>query len=446
MQRLNDRAFEILKAEVQKCAAANGGAGKIQKEIVMKRLERLRQEQGNPASQVELEDKIIDIFPQFNQKSLKEAANVNRPQSKIFNKIIFTTGMVAGLTGVIAVLNLPFPMIRRPVANVAPFLLLPSFISMDYHYRQAIGLVEQADQLVNQATSIADINLGEIKVKESQKHLDALPVWFLDYYPQAYCGLFGCTWRFTFDEFQGARKNIARMEAKVFQEKNAFTQLTEAENLLNSGKEQYKLSQNNQEKQQAIANWQTAIDKLNEIPPATLAGKMSKNKIQVAQRDFKGELGYDSGNQRTGTFIEVAKQYAMAAAQQTQNPPHSVMEWEQIANLWEQSIQQLRQVSNQDAGYLDAQKKIAEYTKNLGITKVRKEAEKDSVEALKRAKDRIAEWQILAGSKDPNIGRLSSALQLIINELDKVQPGTNATKEAQELRGFAQKKLKELQP
>lgn len=446
MERLNDRAFEILRAEVKKCSAANGIAGKTQKEIVMKRLERLRQEQGKPASQLDLEDKIIDIFPNFSKKTLQEATKANSPPNNTVNKIFFTTAMLAGLTGVIAVLNLPFPMIRKPVANAAPFLLLPSFISMDYHYRQAIGLVEQADQLVNQATSIADINLGETKVKESQKHLDALPVWFLDYEPKAYCSWFGCSFRFTFDEFQGARKNIARMETKIFQEKNAFTQLTEAENVLNSGKEQYKLSQNDREKQQAIVNWRTGIDKLNEIPPATLAGKMSKNKIQVAQRDFQEEVGYDSGNKRTGTFIEAAKQYAMAAAQQTQNPPHSVTEWEQIANLWEQAIQQLRLVSNQDAGYVDAQTKIAEYTKNLGITKVRKEAEKESVEAVKRAKDKISNWQRLAGSVKPNIGMLTGELQNIINDLDTVKEGTTVSKEAKELLEFAKKKLKELQP
>ena len=61
---------------------------------------------------------------------------------------------------------------------------------MDRDYRQAIALVEQADQLVNQATSLADINLGQEKVNQAQKHLDALPVWFLGYEPQMFRTLF----------------------------------------------------------------------------------------------------------------------------------------------------------------------------------------------------------------------------------------------------------------
>jgi hypothetical protein len=79
-------------------------------------------------------------------------------------------------------------MIRRPVSRVAPIILLPSYISMDRNYRQAIALVEQADQLVNQATSLADLELGAKKVQEAQKSLDALPVWFLGYEPQPLIG------------------------------------------------------------------------------------------------------------------------------------------------------------------------------------------------------------------------------------------------------------------
>ena len=83
---------------------------------------------------------------------------------------------VASLAGIIWLVNLPYPMIRRPVAKVAPILLLPSYISMDRHYREAISNVEEADQLVNRATSDADIQLGDEKVQLAQKNLDALPV------------------------------------------------------------------------------------------------------------------------------------------------------------------------------------------------------------------------------------------------------------------------------
>lgn len=140
----------------------------------------------------------------------------------MFGKIKFAAFFIAGTAGVIWVVNLPYPMIRKPVAQVAPILLLPSFMSMDHNYRGAIDALEQADQLISRATSTADIELGGEKVKAAKKHLDNLPVWFLGYYPQRYCTLFSCSWQFTLDEFQQARERVARLDAVVFQDKNAI--------------------------------------------------------------------------------------------------------------------------------------------------------------------------------------------------------------------------------
>lgn len=103
-------------------------------------------------------------------------------------------------------------MIRRPVAKTAPILLLPSYLKMDRNYRGAIAKVEQADQLVNRATSSADLKLGQEKVNQAQKHLDALPVWFLGYEPKMYWTMFSFGWKFTLDEFEAARAKIGRDE------------------------------------------------------------------------------------------------------------------------------------------------------------------------------------------------------------------------------------------
>ena len=105
----------------------------------------------------------------------------------MLGKIKFAAIFVASTAGILWVVNLPYPMIRQPVAQAAPLLLLPSFMSMDRHYRGAIDSLEQADQLISKATSSADIERGGEKVKEAKKHLENLPVWFLGYYPQRYC-------------------------------------------------------------------------------------------------------------------------------------------------------------------------------------------------------------------------------------------------------------------
>jgi hypothetical protein len=76
--------------------------------------------------------------------------------------------------GILWVVNLPYPMIRQPVAQAAPLLLLPSFMSMDRHYRGAIDSLEQADQLISKATSTADIERGGEKVKEAKKQINLM--------------------------------------------------------------------------------------------------------------------------------------------------------------------------------------------------------------------------------------------------------------------------------
>lgn len=271
MVRLSDRSFDILRAEIEKSSGTDP-ASEIQQSMALKRLEKLRLQSGDPVTAGEIQELLGDIYPKFDEQILQAAEKANRPPGPL-NALkwlpVAMTG-VAGVAAVIWVLNLPYPMIRRPVSKAMPVVLLPSFISMDHNYRQAISLMEQADQLVNNATSRADFDLGTEKVKGAQKSLDRLPVWFLGYYPERYCSFFGCSWRFSVDEFETARKAIGRMEATLFQQQNAQTQLWEVETALNKAKQDYQQATNLTQKQQAIAAWQSAIDQLVGNSPGNL--------------------------------------------------------------------------------------------------------------------------------------------------------------------------------
>lgn len=443
MTRLNHRAFEILRAEVQKCSSADL-AGQVQRSIVLKRLEKLRSSKGELASLEELRDTVSDIFPNFSEKALKAAARANRKPGAL-SHIKWTALVLAGSSGLLWAVNLPYPMIRWPVARTAPILLLPSYISMDYHYRQAIARVEQADQLINQTTSPADLTLGEVKLKEAQAHLDALPVWFLGYQPQ-YTFWFG--WQFTLDEFKTARANVGRMSAKVFQEKNALLQLNQGKQALNAAQQQYQQSQTAAEKETALKSWQAALAQLEQVPPETLAGRTTQTRMASAKRDFELVGGLAASGARTSTLIAAAQQFALAATSAAQNPPHSTDEWEESADLWQQAIERLMQVPVEDSGYVEAQKFLAKYQRNLGIVRTRKSAEQASVEALQQAKDTIPTMFAASAADDSAVNRnqLIGQLQGIINQLETVKSGTTAYPEAQQLLASAQKKLEQVQP
>lgn len=502
MTRLNKLAYNILIEEIQRCATTDA-IGETERKIVYKRLERMRMEQGNPADYDELRDAVIDIYPQFNPKILKEAAKVNKPPSKfwvLFGVLQFCLLIFGGLGGLVWLVNLPYPMIRKPVAEKAPMLLLPSYMSMDNSYRGAIRDLEQAEQLLRNTTSTKDIQLGADKAKSAQRHLDNLPVWFLGYYPHFYCGWFQCQWKFTFDEFEDARRRVAKLEAIAFQGKNALEPLAEAEKTLTTAKQKYKQAKTIPEKEEAIAAWQTAIFLFDEIPAQTLAGSNAQIKVKAYKHEFvNAQIGtyiaaaqeFDAQAERikskqpqtaaslweqaatrlnqvpkentryleaqrliasyqvkrensvtqksSTTYIEAAKQLAFQAAKFSQNPPHSAEKWQQIENLWQRSIDQLEKIKAEEAGYIEAQKYLAEYQTNLGIIQTRKKIEIEAQKTLDMANQKI---QNLIASPPSEKQQLKNELNSIIALLQTIKSGTTAHSEAQQLIGYARKQMK----
>jgi hypothetical protein len=441
MFSLNTKAAKILQNEVERLAKQDYVVGDAQAKIVLSRIDKLQNTVGKRASQDDLAKLVRDVFPDFSEKTLRKAAKVNR--SAIPLGLIPLGIIVLGAgAGLVWFANLPYPMIRRPVSRVAPIVLFPSYLNMDRNYREAIANVEQADQLVNKATSRADLELGKEKVNLAQKNLDQLPVWFLGYEPRLYCSLMSCSWKFTFDEFEGARKQVGRMEAVIFQEINALDQLEKSEVTITEAKQSYQSATTPLDQQAAVSNWQAAIDQVVELPPNTLAGRMGNTKLAAYQRDFQQVSGILTGGERTGTRIQAAKEFAQSASNLCQNAPHRLPQWEQCESLWQQSIAYLKAVPLEDTGYLEAQKLLANYTTNLGNIQVRKQTEIESVRNFEEAQRKIE--QLLANSAN-NPTYTISQLQSIINQLNKVQPATTVYNEAQNLLKSAKNKLSEVQ-
>jgi hypothetical protein len=444
MSRLNQRAFEILKAEILRCTI-NDIAGQVQRDIALRRLERFQAQTGAPLTLEDLQDAIVDLFPDFSETVLKAAARANCP-SPTTNRLRLASAMLVGLAGLaggIWVLNLPYPPIRWTVARVAPIVLLPSFISMDRNYRQAIAATEQADQLVNQATSAADLELGTTKVQTAQKSLDALPVWFLGYYPQTYCGLFQCTWRFTLDEFQGARKEVARMDAKLFQENNAQTQLNQADQLLGKAKQQYQAASDATGKQAAIAQWQQAIDQLHQIPDPTLAARMAQPKLAAYERDFQQVSGLAIGAAQAGNLIEAAKIFAKTAQQVDLKVPHTEVEWEENQEQWATAIDRLEKIDFKDPDYQQAQTLLASYTQSLSNVQIRLKTEEASVQAFgeaQRLRNNLFD-SMAANAKTLSPSQIQQ-LRTIADTLETVKPNTTVYSKAQAMLKAANSRLK----
>lgn len=81
--------------------------------------------------ELEAEAKRLRVHPTY------PIAPKRRPNR--LNQLMWLAILVGLPVGVLWVVNLPYPPIRYPVARTAPILLLPSYISIDSNYREAIA-------------------------------------------------------------------------------------------------------------------------------------------------------------------------------------------------------------------------------------------------------------------------------------------------------------------
>jgi hypothetical protein len=286
MTRLNKKAFNLLKHEAEKNCGKDT-FGQTQYKIYLQRLNRLELSDGAPLTTQGIKEITLDLLPDFKSNVLEQASKINRPPNKWWQRtklfLVFSGVTAGGLYFV----NLPYSFIRQPIARYAPILLLPSYVGMNYHYRQALNFSEQADQLLNDATTIADLELGAQQLQKARYHLDKFPIAILEPgHNSSYLFFFG-GYRLTIDEFRSERKNMARTEAKLFQERNALKLLNESAEIINTAQKTYSTAKNTDEKFSILSKWETAIAQLEQIPSSTLAGRLIQSKLVTYRKNFE---------------------------------------------------------------------------------------------------------------------------------------------------------------
>lgn len=378
---------------------------------------------------------------------------INQPKKsggfKKFGKRLIWIGVLLGIpVGILYVVNLPYPAIRQPVSKSAPLLLLPSNMAIDANFKKGQATVEEAKQLIEAPTSPADLDRGEIKLKDAKSALDAIPAWYVADWADYSRGYWGYDWRFSPAGLQGARIKAGQLEAKVFQEKNAQMSLTDAEREVAIAKVQLQQAASPVDKKVAVQNWQAAIDRLNQIPPETMAGRKAQQLVNTSTRDLQASAGLAIGNEKVVSLLGGAEEFAKKAAESGRNPPHSSDRWNEIASMWQEAIRQLEKISSTDTlGYAEAQRRLAEYRTSLSEVKVRLKNEQDSVQALDRANQKLtALWASLPkDAKDLNRNQAIASFMAINNDLEKIQSGTTVYLKAQEVKLQVQQQLKLLQ-
>ena len=365
---------------------------------------------------------------------------------KKFGKTLIWIGVLAGIpVAIIYVANLPYPVIRQPVAKAAPLLLLPSNMAIEANFKKGQATIEESKQLIMSPTSGADLDRGELKLKEGKTALDAIPVWYVaDWveYSRGYYG-WGYDWRFTPAGLQTARIEAGNLEARVFQEKNAQIALTDAERDATMAKALFQQAANPVDKKVAVQNWQSAIDRLNQIPAQTMAGRKSQQLASNSTRDLKELAGLSGGNEKVSVLIGSAEEFAKKAAETGRNPPHPSDRWIEIASMWQEGIQRLGSIPANDLqGYSEAQRRLSEYKSSLSEVRVRLKNEQESVQFFDAANQKLID---LFESKNLERGQALSRFMAINNDLEKIKDGTTVYLRSQKIKLEVQSRLRELQ-
>ena len=363
-------------------------------------------------------------------------------------KAAFTSMLIALPLGLLWIVNLPYPAIRRPIYNRFPLLLLPSQIYFDNSYKQSVRYVRQGDQLVAQATSIEDIQLGQERLAKAQKHLDAIPFMPLEELKNSGYGYGRFYGSFSHFDMQKLRADVGTLEAKIFQEQNAYNLLQESLLDIKEAKSKYQQTNEASEQKTAIQAWQSAINRLREVPETTRAGKQAQLQSQNATETFSQEVGEIFVAQELQTYILSAQQFAQQAQNLAKNAPHSLEKWQEIERLWSLAIAELESVPQDDLqAYLKSKQLIAQYEGILAQIRLQKKDEQLSINAFNNAQQKIDRllYNTSFSSKSLNFNQTIADLRNIVNELDKVKNETTVYNKSQELKAFANNKIQELQ-
>jgi hypothetical protein len=213
-------------------------------------------------------------------------------------------------------------------------------------------------------------------------------------------------------------------------------------------KTEYQQSTSETDKEIAIKSWRSALNQLTEVPASTWARKNVDVKYKNILDEFKTEVEDIYVDQQLGTFIGTAQQFSSQAIALAEDPPHNLAKWEEVEKLWQMAIDELKLVPQTDLqAYGTSKQLMAEYSVNLAQVRLKKNEEIESVSAFNKAQEKIQ--SLLRNTptqpENLNINQTIVDLENIINELDKVQDGSTVYQRSQELKVFANNKIKELQ-
>ena len=187
----------------------------------------------------------------------------------------------------------------------------------------------------------------------------------------------------------------------------------------------YLLDENNKNisLEDIIANLKQAVENLKAIP------SWSKDYSQAQELINNYQIQIDQLNQGLKA-IELANE----ATTITKNSPLSIKQWQEVLKLWQESINILETLNQQDKHSFFEHKK-QEYQANIDTVKAKIQQEKDNRKYLLGAKDaaKLAELRQANAQSLMNLQLVEASWKTAIKRLENISKETNIAQEKQEL-------------
>jgi hypothetical protein len=152
MSRLNQTAFDLLDAELQR--SISGNSADLAYQFAKERLQRLCHADGVPANYQELRKILIDLAPKIRTSTLRKAAAANCPKVSLYCRMShwfdwnpLTVSMILGTAGLVAL-----PFMRLPLPPIAPMTTTIAEVNPS-----------RSNEIIQTATAFASITQQSMK-------------------------------------------------------------------------------------------------------------------------------------------------------------------------------------------------------------------------------------------------------------------------------------------
>lgn len=442
MPRLSDRAFQIVKDEIERHYGEDPG-DQIERVILLARLESLRLHQGKPMTRIEIWEVLRDIAPDFNQKVLREAEKVDIESSPLL-------GVSMGVGAVTVLLAAAVGMDSIADGGTTPWL--KAFSQTDppppsNQTAKAKGTVETSakPQVLNDQRPVL-VNFGKVSDKirpetqvdpfETAKSIGWQAALKSQNPPHSaqHWGETAALWSSAIEQLeQVPRQNEnypqAQLKKKVYEQNLQEIRARQTEAM--------KLAR-------AQAAKQTTKGQDTPLKGNLKTAQATTINAEQAPR-FSGQTPGQNTGKRPEDPLKVAKRYGWQAALASQNAPHSSEKWADISRLWQTALLNLDSIDAASPSYAEAQQVKARYQQNLSEIRDRYQQEQSAAQRIQSLNATLIEMDssIEPNMTEPNMTKYSQ-LKSIIGKLKAIPAGTQAHAKAQEMIANVARRMNEI--